>query len=101
MDQLSIETIDLLNETGTTLDEINITPVINIRTLPAFDRPLSPSVRDIALLKTAPWVRTLGKLAMDVSTHGWRFPTPEDIVNAPIPAKPETPKLDPAQPRPK
>jgi SNF2 family DNA or RNA helicase len=101
MDQLSIETIDLLNDTSTTLDEINITPVINVRTLPAFDRPLSPSVRDIPLLKTAPWVRTLGKLAIDVSTHGWRFPTPEDIVNAPVTAKAETPKADPMQPRPK
>jgi SNF2 family DNA or RNA helicase len=50
------------------------------RTLPAFDRPLQPTVRETPLLGRPPWVRTLGKLSMEVSTRGWRFPTPDDPV---------------------
>jgi SNF2 family DNA or RNA helicase len=29
-------------------------------------------------LNNPPWVRSLGKLALDVTTQGWRFPTPPD-----------------------
>src|ERR1019366_6174684 len=44
-------------------------PPISVRTLPAFERPLQTNVREIALLEKTPWVRTLGKLTMDVTTQ--------------------------------
>src|SRR5713101_734451 len=43
---------------------------------PRFERPLQAGVREARLLGTPPWVRSLGKLAMDVKTEGWRFPAP-------------------------
>ena len=41
---------------------------------PSFDRPLQAGVREARLLSTPPWVRSLGRLMMDVKTEGWRFP---------------------------
>jgi SNF2 family DNA or RNA helicase len=38
-------------------------------------------VRETRLLNAVPWTRSLGKLAMEVSTKGWRFPTPPDFQN--------------------
>ena len=35
-------------------------------------------MRSAPLLTNPPWVRSLGKLAMEVTTQGWRFPTPLD-----------------------
>src|SRR5215831_1500865 len=43
---------------------------------PRFDRPLQTGVREARLLGTPPWVRSLGRLTLDVKTEGWRFPTP-------------------------
>jgi SNF2 family DNA or RNA helicase len=59
---------------------------LEVRTHPRFDRPLQVSVREARLLNDSPWVRSLGKLGMEVSTQGWRFPTPVDP--PPTPAKP-------------
>src|SRR5262245_13061481 len=42
--------------------------------VPAFERPLAASVREALLLDKAPWTRSLGKLALDVTTQGWKFP---------------------------
>src|SRR3954447_18607413 len=47
--------------------------------LPAFERPLQLVVREVPLLTRAPWVRPLGKLTMEVTTQGWRFPTPGEL----------------------
>lgn len=66
MDELLVDTIDL-------------TLAPTTRSLPTFDRPLQTSVREIPLLKSMPWVRTLGKLTIDVTTQGWRFPLPEEL----------------------
>ena len=49
---------------------------VDVRTLPALERPMQPVVREIGLLSRPPWVRPLGKLAMDVRTQGWKFPVP-------------------------
>jgi SNF2 family DNA or RNA helicase len=46
------------------------------RTPPSFNRPLAVHVREARLLTQAPWVRSLGKVGMEVSTEGWRFPVP-------------------------
>lgn len=43
---------------------------------PRFERPLGVSVREARLLNDSPWVRSLGKLPMQVATEGWRFPAP-------------------------
>jgi SNF2 family DNA or RNA helicase len=43
---------------------------------PHFERPLQAGVREARLLGTPPWVRSLGRLTMDVKTEGWRFPAP-------------------------
>jgi SNF2 family DNA or RNA helicase len=51
---------------------------VEVRTLPALARPMQPAVREVGLLLRPPWVRTLGKLAIDVPTQGWRFPTPDE-----------------------
>jgi SNF2 family DNA or RNA helicase len=79
MDELVIESLEIIPDTH--CDEIDLQPSATVRTLPAFDRPLQASVREIALVKAMPWVRTLGKLTMDVSTQGWRFPSPDDPVD--------------------
>jgi SNF2 family DNA or RNA helicase len=43
---------------------------------PLFERSLQANVREARLLTAAPWVRSLGKLSMEVKTEGWTFPTP-------------------------
>src|SRR5947209_6851349 len=59
-----------------TTDLIELALPVEIKSLAGFERPLATSVRDVPLLSKAPWVRTLGKLTMEVMTQGWRFPTP-------------------------
>jgi SNF2 family DNA or RNA helicase len=51
-------------------------PLVEVLSLPRFDKPLQVSVKEARLLGTAPWVRTLGKLGLEVSTEGWKFPAP-------------------------
>ncbi len=84
MDALNIENADLLfcND-NLSCDAITLTPDIAIRSLPAFERPLQATTRDVPLLKETPWIRTLGKLNVDVGTQGWRFPSPDDLTTAP------------------
>jgi len=63
------------------IPEIEPVPVglsVEDRSLSRFDRPLDVSSRQAALLSSAPWVRSLGRLNMEVQTQGWRFPTPPD-----------------------
>src|SRR5688572_8398707 len=61
-----------------------------VRTHPRFERPLEAGVRASSLLNSPPWVRSLGKLLIDVTTQGWRFPLPPDQpVQAPPRAAPE------------
>jgi SNF2 family DNA or RNA helicase len=48
------------------------------RTLAAFERPLQVGVREARLLHGQPWVRSLGKASLEVSTEGWRFATPPE-----------------------
>jgi SNF2 family DNA or RNA helicase len=47
---------------------------------PRFERPLQANVREARLLNDAPWIRGLGKLALDVTTDGWRFPMPPETL---------------------
>jgi SNF2 family DNA or RNA helicase len=41
-----------------------------------FDALREAGAREARLLTELPWVRGLGKLTMEVSSEGWRFPTP-------------------------
>jgi SNF2 family DNA or RNA helicase len=55
--------------------------------LPQLDRPLEPGVREARLLSDTPWVRSLGRLELSISTEGWRFPAPPaDYAPPPRPA---------------
>jgi SNF2 family DNA or RNA helicase len=53
-------------------------------TLSAMARPLDARVSEAQLLDAAIWTRTLGRLALEVATEGWRFPTsnPDQRVGA-------------------
>lgn len=53
------------------------------KTLPPFERSLQPGVRQARLSIDMPWVRALGKLDMEVTTQGWRFPAPETSASKP------------------
>jgi SNF2 family DNA or RNA helicase len=58
------------------IDTIDLTFPLEVTPHPRFERPLQVGVREARLLSSAPWVRSLGKLTLEVSTEGWRFPTP-------------------------
>lgn len=67
---------------------------VEARLLPRFERPLPVNVREARLLNDSPWIRSLGKLTLEVTTEGWRFPTPADTpppAAKPRPARPEAP----------
>lgn len=51
-------------------------PLIETFDLPKLDHPLEPNVREARLLTDAPWVRSLGRLELSVTTEGWKFPAP-------------------------
>jgi SNF2 family DNA or RNA helicase len=55
---------------------IDLTLPIEVKPHARFERPLSAGVKEARLLNEPPWVRSLGKLTMEVSTEGWRFPAP-------------------------
>lgn len=55
--------------------------------LPKLDYPLEPNVREPRLLTDAPWVRSLGRLELSVTTEGWKFPAPP-VETAPV-ARPQ------------
>jgi SNF2 family DNA or RNA helicase len=56
------------------------------RILPRFEQPVPIAVRAARLLNDPPWIRSLGKLALEVTTEGWRFPAPPS--EAVVPTKP-------------
>ncbi len=62
---------------------VDLTLAIDTNSLAKFDRQLSLSVREARLLNDSPWTRTLGKLAMEINTEGWKFPAPPSEI-API-----------------
>ena len=101
----SADVVDLLLPPTTEAFGLNFS--LEVRSHPRFDRPLQTSARSAPLLTSPPWVRSLGKLAMDVSTQSWRFPTPPDQITIAVDgeAKRETLKPELAelaeQPRPR
>ena len=77
VDDLCVESVDLSPPIPPS-EAIGLDFPLEVRLLPRFERPLQASVRSAPLLTNPPWVRSLGKLAMEVTTQGWRFPTPLD-----------------------
>src|SRR5438067_10491326 len=63
---------------GPGVETIDLALPLEVRCLPAFGRPLQAQAREVRLLTGRPWVRSLGKLTLEVGTQGWRFPTPPD-----------------------
>lgn len=63
---------------------------VGVDALPRTDRPLTVAIREARLLEDSPWTRTLGKLALEVNTEGWKFPAPAQEVAA----KPPRPDAD-------
>jgi SNF2 family DNA or RNA helicase len=49
---------------------------------------LTAGAREARLLTDMPWVRSVGKLAMTVSTEGWKFPVPPGESSLPPPKPP-------------
>src|SRR5438874_63124 len=62
---------------------IDLTWPLQVRALPRFERPLEVKVREGKLLTDLPWVRSVGKLPMDVGTVGWKMPAPPEPTGAP------------------
>jgi SNF2 family DNA or RNA helicase len=62
-----------------------------VLSVPRFERPLEAAVREAKLLCEPPWVRSLGRLDLAVSTEGWKFPAPP-VMTAPPPRPEREPK---------
>jgi SNF2 family DNA or RNA helicase len=56
---------------------------VEVKPHPRFAKPLEAGARSITLLHSAPWVRSLGKVVMEVSTQAWRFPAPGELLAPP------------------
>jgi SNF2 family DNA or RNA helicase len=59
-------------------EAIELLTAPDARVHPHFERPLQASVREARLLNESPWIRSLGRLPLEVATEGWRFPAPPD-----------------------
>src|SRR5271167_1147 len=65
------------------IQSIDLSFSVDAFTPSRFEKQLQVNVREAKLLSAAPWVRSLGKLTLEVSTEGWKFPPP---VLEPLPA---------------
>ena len=72
------------------LDEVSLDVSVDVGTLPMFERSLQPVIREARLLEAAPIVRAFGKLGLEVTTSGWKFPAPSEII---APPRPEAARL--------
>ncbi|HEV3260133.1 MAG TPA: DEAD/DEAH box helicase [Gemmataceae bacterium] len=57
---------------------VDISLPLEVKPHPRFERPLQVQTREGRLLTELPWIRSLGKLSLEVTTEGWRFPAPPD-----------------------
>jgi SNF2 family DNA or RNA helicase len=70
--------VDGVTDSELLIEGVPLELPVEVRSLPRFDRPLTVTVREARLLSDAPWVRGLGKLTLEISTEGWRFPSPPE-----------------------
>ncbi len=92
-----IITVDLLS--APSLETVTVSLPVEARVHPRFERPLQANVREARLLDDSPWIRGLGKVAIDVTTDGWRFPMPPETM-PPRPEAPPKPRLAEPEPEP-
>jgi SNF2 family DNA or RNA helicase len=90
-------TIDLL--TVPAVETFALSLPVEAQPHPRFERPLQTTIREARLLNDAPWVRGLSKLALDVTTDGWRFPMPPETMPPRLDTPPK-PRLAPPPPEP-
>jgi SNF2 family DNA or RNA helicase len=50
-----------------------------LRDLPSLARALEARSRQARLLDESPWIKSLGKLTLEVGTEGWRFPVSQPL----------------------
>lgn len=79
------------------MQDIPLDFAVDVRTLSIFERGLHPVIREARLLDTAPFIRSFGKLTMEVTTEGWKFPLPAEPsaqarVEAPRIFRPDEPR---------
>ncbi len=94
--EFAVDSVELLSSIP--IEAVGLDFALEVRPHPRFERPLQASVRSAPLLSNPPWVRSLGKIAMEVTTQGWRFPTPPDQAPRPAEVK-EPPKPIPDRPQ--
>src|SRR6266496_3876773 len=58
------------------IDSIDLLPAPRISDSESSISFPASDTREIEMRMNAPWVRSLGKVSMGVSTEGWRFPSP-------------------------
>jgi SNF2 family DNA or RNA helicase len=92
-----VTVIDLLTEPSA--GTVAVALSADARVHPRFERPLQTNAREARLLNEAPWTRGLGKLSLDVTTEGWRFPMPPETL-PPRPETPQKPRLANPEPEP-
>jgi SNF2 family DNA or RNA helicase len=82
--------IDPGDEIG--LVAFDLSTTVEVHSDPRFERALEPGVREARLLTDTPWVRSLSRLEMSVTTEGWKFPAPPmDYTPSPrLPSDPPT-----------
>ena len=90
MDEAAIDTSEPVELSE---QQIDLSLAIETKNLPGFDRRLAINVREAKLLSEPPWVRSLGKLAFEIGTEGWKFPAPAP--DGQVPASMPTPTLRP------
>src|SRR6187200_2546574 len=91
----SVEAQDLL-ELDFVVNEYPVSFSITDYSPNKFTPLVKPNPRDVRLLSTMPWVRTVGKFDLSITTEGWKFPAPPvDVVRPPVEEKASTapPKL--------
>ncbi len=83
--------VGLESPTSDDADVIDLIATPECFSLPRFEPPPAAGVREARLLTQAPWVRSLGKLDLSVSTEGWKFPAPPPELDRPPPPRPDKP----------
>jgi SNF2 family DNA or RNA helicase len=89
----AVEAVSLLSDVEVEVVDVGLG--VEVKPHPRFERPLEVSVRQAPLLTTTPWARSAGKLPMEVSTQGWRFPTPPEQPAVAGPSRPGPPTARP------
>ncbi len=83
------EAIEFIDQT------VDLSLQVESLSLPAFDRRLNLNVREAKLLNEPPWVRSLGKLTLEINTEGWKFPAPSAEGQGPATMPANRPRLRP------